>query len=1732
MNFYTNQLNSTIPASKFKPDVDLFDATSEFFKSGVRNGITQKATRSFNKYNAKHNSEGSRMISADEANKHFPVNKEWESDVPYELAKLQHEIYRDEQLDGEFANAALQKPSNYGAMVLGSLAGSVLDPIEAGAAYLSGGLATTRFMTGAFKGMSPAARTIARGAAFGIGESAAMEVPYYMLSKYNDEKYTVVDSMVNLTFGGVMSTGGAKLRTMLGDYDIDLDLKESTIKDIYNLAFNNTITGQNGSASKVLASDMNVIRKTHKDAIDAIVAEKVKEFDTEPTEFQLQTLRDDAELQVYREVNNSINKQLATAKSVEPDTKAEQAPEASNENGASEVLSRESDVDNELKEAGVEFDEPEPATDITPKVETETKKPEVKEVDTEVDQDAVIMQRERDTEAAFTETVGTFFEGVQVVNVNKATELSPGVKADIESNPDFDAFYNPEDGRIYFDPSKINKDNVGKIILHEVIGHKGLEGMLSAKEWKTLYKYIDSNYKEEVDVLSKELGVDREIAIKEIIAESSESGVHTPDYMNYAIAKAKNMIGLKQGTPKALGDAVVQEMLYRSMRYSQSNKLAKAATMGRLSPIEREEVRASIQRQKELNIQRENAWKIQDALDAQLNKVDTQIEGVDVKVRGINSRDQFDLKYGNRIDELRKQRDLQLEEIEYNLEMAKRKPEADRARAIAEARARGAKKRIEFDKKLKKIKDQNLKDQAEIKGIASRRRAATDKKIESINQKIADLEAKIRGLKSREAIEARLASVKGRSIDEIEGIKVEAGTSPSDKIKAQMEAEAEIQIRKAEKLRAEASDIIKYNQLKKQYENNESLIHDNINEELEEEIIKSKVLRRRTNPEEQKERDAADAFVGAIPSIDQKKKNRAKRNTLTEYSDDEIKDIDNITSSMSAIINNMPGSPKEIQRKMKNLIAKSNMLKRVRLYDTLMDIPMDSRMSFLDDLVENKIPAQISYTLTHHMTSFNNAMNKVYPGYNKPDAWKEATRAAYFAKDPVRYPKKPSDIGQKLYEEYTLMMDNIFAELRGVGGYHNRIKEHMGSHGWDIDKMAKEFGISVEHFDIKSLKTISNDSDKNLLIHKMYEAMNDRLDWDLMAKNNDFFKNKVNVKDTDEAKFFFKSFIEGLWDGKRQDYTDTHKSKFGSAGVAGESRSIHFIDADSAFDMQAKFGVEEKMASIMDQAQDIITKTVLIDNLGFSYGHNLDKVIGAVAESTKQGSRQFQKGVKKSKENLQYSLGIIDGSAKSLNKSNLARILQNLRSISVISKMGNLWFTSQSDVIYTKAALQKFDIKSEKINDFMKLASRSKTAGEQFMAEQSMASIDAIRSSTISRFNPNEVDMNKMLAKMQHGLFKISGMNWHNRTMREGFENGAARRLGVASKYSMAELRAMGDDAKSLVSTIEANGITDLEWTAISNASVTPFQKSNGDWDFKKSASNDAYITPQAADLISDSDIINILKSKGIKNPRPTRISAERNALRRKLGGMIRDEMDNGILTPGVREWRQLNLNTLEGSWQNAVVKTLFQFKSFPLAMINKVIKPALREKGLAGLLPLASLAAQATMVSVIFAQMKDVVEGKTVRPWDDPLLWIDGLSRSGGLAFLADVGLKDYTGYGLNGDLRSNLGGPAIGLTGDFLGIGQQFIKDMASGDFEKSGKKFAQFADSWMPYGTFVPIKHAKQQLISYPLYEAFSPNALEKKEKWIEDNMGQEHWLTSPTGNIPKLTWGDILLRFEEE
>jgi len=777
-----------------------------------------------------------------------------------------------------------------------------------------------------------------------------------------------------------------------------------------------------------------------------------------------------------------------------------------------------------------------------------------------------------------------------------------------------------------------------------------------------------------------------------------------------------------------------------------------------------------------------------------------------------------------------------------------------------------------------------------------------------------------------------------------------------------------------------------------------------------------------------------------------------------------------------------------------------------RHMNALTELPADKRFDYLLNITDYQI-GQVGKTIAYKAKleldlELRNMKDFFKSNSNVRELYK-ASRGNSKNEDAIKVFNTIQNVFKKLMREHNL-----------EGGRMAFLKEHVIPRVYSRDKILKEFG---DHsINIKGKKTGLKESDKDMVRYKQRF-----INWyagklDLKKMYTDKGEEIPSPEDIERSLGgMFEAIVE---DGKYQ--VDPVANSANLANKSAISRKIHFLNAEDDYLHDKLFGSEDTLAAIFNQIEQISTRTAMMRLLGTNPNRMIDELTDMSKDLLDDtGYVKSKSKFNKIASNMKAGLSVIDRSAQVSKFATANRIISNLKIISNLAKMGGLIFTSSSDPALKRLGLSRLEVDSKGVWKTMlninPLEIRNKA--DKRVLENNIAMLEAAGDAMVySRIDVDNIGASSVLSRLQHQFFNLNGMNMWNKWHRESFILGAVKRMGVNSQYSMKDLREMGGSSM-LLDAFETSGISDSDWDLIRSV-AKHIDRDNPDMMTPANGrGSDVYLTYDMVRNIDPEIVANYL-GKDVKS-----LEVERyiNELAGKYGSFLNEQMDSSILTPGVKEKRIINFNEAEGTAISLITKLFAQYKTFPITAWTKM-SSKYKGKGLQQYLALVSAAGIATAIQMVAMNAREILTGRTARPWDTKLL-SEAFLRSGVGGLGVDVLFGIANPEGNKTDVMSFLGGPALNMISDGvdMSLSQPYQSTFGEDTASDSLMRVAKFAKSWMPFNNHPLVKAMVVDPIFNMTADHLNPETLRRTESWYRKR-GQKYIFNSPTGNeIPILS-----------
>ncbi|WP_442108689.1 hypothetical protein [Pseudomonas sp. NUPR-001] len=651
----------------------------------------------------------------------------------------------------------------------------------------------------------------------------------------------------------------------------------------------------------------------------------------------------------------------------------------------------------------------------------------------------------------------------------------------------------------------------------------------------------------------------------------------------------------------------------------------------------------------------------------------------------------------------------------------------------------------------------------------------------------------------------------------------------------------------------------------------------------------------------------------------------------------------------------------------------------------------------------------------------------------------------------------------------------------------NRLRERFNRAGGDVGYL-DDWAIPRSHSQLKVARAKD-------------QWIADHVQW---ANRSKYFKaDGTRMNDAELADFFTNAWETVATGGVNKLEPGRAMGNGARANRGSESRQIHYRDADAYLAAQAKYGDKGLMDLMFGHIDRAARDIALIEAMGPNPNHAMRYHTDTAAKQMTQAKPEEKAKIDKRVKRLEQLYTEVAGTREPPASAALASAFDTYRATNVAGKLGSAVITGLSDqgTLALVAKMNGMPVMKVLGNELRML--NPANASHRRLAMRAGLGIDQLIGS-LARWGEEglgtDAEIAGRAAKWSQAaatkVMQLSGMN--------AIDAGNRRAFGATMMDVTGDLTRRFDSMAALEEgdrkLMQQRGITDQDW------SVWRLAKPE-DW----RGAGDQVLTPGSIYGISDADLTPLAKQAGVS---PTRL---REQAATRLLGMVLDETNMAIPAPGARERAFMHGNNQRGTWSGEIMRSFWQFKSFPVSMIMKHWRRAMSQEtgwGKAGYG--AALFATATVLGAIATQVNEIASGRDPKNMlDDELGGVPGLRfglasmlKGGALSLYGDFLFSNTTQGGTSA--LAAFGGPLAGDLETLLNL-RGITADAALGDRDADviGARLIQLGKGHLPGANLWYTKAATDHMIFHQLQEYFSPGYLNRMQRRAQREFGQGYW-----------------------
>lgn len=536
--------------------------------------------------------------------------------------------------------------------------------------------------------------------------------------------------------------------------------------------------------------------------------------------------------------------------------------------------------------------------------------------------------------------------------------------------------------------------------------------------------------------------------------------------------------------------------------------------------------------------------------------------------------------------------------------------------------------------------------------------------------------------------------------------------------------------------------------------------------------------------------------------------------------------------------------------------------------------------------------------------------------------------------------------------------------------------------------------------------------------------------------------------------------LDNIWDnitkGKHMAYMPEEISFIPGRNItkkAAAERKLFFKDGAAAYEYNRQYGADNLRETVLFQLGNMAHTTVLLNYMGSNPRYNFETVFRelhrrAREENNLKNINYLKQGAGPAAPSLtrwaNNQLAVLLGETQIPGSASMAKINSTIRSMNNVAFLGGSLLTAFMDLASspTVAHLQGRGYLGALWDSVKGLAGIAKQPGYREALESIGFIGDAFLGQIAEKYS-GDIGLSRQASYITNKFFQLNGLRWWTDAIRSAHTLGMSRDLAKISNLSYKELNV------NLKDFFRRFNITESDWDILRQHGI------------KEAINGDRFMLNEAIEELPDNVIAELY---GIKVERTKKVedsvslaqagrlfsravNQKRNELSEKLRTMLLAAGMESVLLPTVTETGFARQGTSPGTHLGELLRHVIQFKQFPLALYNIILKGIAREYREAG--PMEAIKTGAVFITGMIAMSylsmsaKDLFNNKTPRDITDPAVFAEVVVRSGALSLYGDLLLNDTSRSPY--EIMGTLLGPTASSIGE---LSQILSKAMYKGD------------------------------------------------------------------------------------
>jgi hypothetical protein len=576
-----------------------------------------------------------------------------------------------------------------------------------------------------------------------------------------------------------------------------------------------------------------------------------------------------------------------------------------------------------------------------------------------------------------------------------------------------------------------------------------------------------------------------------------------------------------------------------------------------------------------------------------------------------------------------------------------------------------------------------------------------------------------------------------------------------------------------------------------------------------------------------------------------------------------------------------------------------------------------------------------------------------------------------------------------------------------------------------------------------------------------------------------------------------------------------YRSPASMAQKMSEGRVLHFKDADSFTKYNQAYGHGRMVESMFRQLEHRAHNVAIMRAMGPNPDANFNLITEKLANFTAKKGVQARRNVSTSERMLRNYMAELTGEVNIPGNHMAAKVSATMRAIQSMAKLGAATISAVSDLAFVASELRYEGMTYPQAwaTTIQALFTRATPERRQAVAKELGVVIDGMRGDIAARFTDQEYLSGKTNAAV-NAFFKLNLLQWWTDRLKV---NSAIAISQHMSSHAGKALGALPDDVTRILRLYD---VDDQVWDMMRERAVSK----HSDYEI---------FSPEAARSIPDSDIDKYLKAQGFKfnkNTKPLVLQNWRNRARdsieQRFRALFNDRAQYAVISPDAEARAFMKQGLQPGTFGGEAIRFASQFKSFPVAVMNRPLAREWAGKRTVGeqwstsdVYNVAQLILMTTALGAVVLEAKAAMRGQ-----ERPEVESTGDAAAYFMAAMLQGGALGIYGDFLVGSKTSRFGGgPLDPLLGPTWGTAQSAVDIVntardktleGESAMEAVARKGFSFAKQNTPFMNVFYIRPVLDYMILHGIQESLSPGSLRRAERALE----RDHERTYREGFAP--------------